>query len=176
MTNQEFYDLLDSWENIEVLLQYLIDYPKHIRTLIDIGLKDSRSSSWRAIWLADKIHEKQAHLIQPYIPELITSLRYINNESKKRHLLKLISLNKMPEEELSFLLEYCINEFTAAERPIAIRVHAMQVLFEISELEPDFKAELIQIIEHEKEYHGSAGIHSRGNKLLKKLEKQTMRN
>jgi hypothetical protein len=49
----------------------------------------------------------------------------------------------------------------------------MQVLYGISENEPDFKPELIQIIEQEMEYRPTPGIISRGSKLLKKLRKQT---
>jgi hypothetical protein len=45
----------------------------------------------------------------------------------------------------------------------------MQILFNIAQKEPDFSGELIELIEHEMEYHGSAGIASRGGKLLKKL-------
>lgn len=70
------------------------------------------------------------------------------------------------------MLDFCIHHFTTAEEPIAVRVHAMQILYNISETEPDFKPELIHIIEHELEYHSSAGIKSRGGKLLKKLRKE----
>lgn len=45
----------------------------------------------------------------------------------------------------------------------------MQILFEISEYEPGFKPELIQLIEHEIEYHASPGIISRGKSLLSTL-------
>ena len=48
----------------------------------------------------------------------------------------------------------------------------MQILFNISEREPELKHELIQLIEHEIEYHSSAGIKSRGSKLLRKLYRQ----
>ena len=173
MNRQELYDLLDSWENIQILIQHLIDHPEQIDLLMDIALNDTRKSSWRAAWLIDKVHEKQAGLIQPYIPEMILALRSINDDAKKRHFLKLISLNRLPGQQLSFLLDFCLNEFTNANQAVAIRVHAMQVLYEISETEPEFKHELIQLIGHEIEYHNSPGISSRGRKLLKKLAVQT---
>ncbi len=173
MTRDEFYDLLDSWDNIYLLIDYLVDNPKHIDMVFEIGFGEKEAKSWRAIWLADKIHEKNPELIQPYIPWMIEDLKTTKNESKIRHLLKLISLNPIPEHEMSFLLEYCIANFTNAEIPVAIRVHAMQTLYEISELEPDFKHELMEMIEHEMDFHATAGINSRGKKLLKKLYKQT---
>ena len=44
------------------------------------------------------------------------------------------------------------------------------------EIEPEFKQELIQLIEHEMEFHSTAGIKSRGKKLLKKLYAQLENN
>jgi hypothetical protein len=91
------------------------------------------------------------------------------NSGKKRHLLKLISLNDIQEENVALLLNHCIDVFTSATEPVAVRVHAMQILFNIAQKEPDFSGELTELIEHEMEYHGSAGLTSRGKKLLKKL-------
>ncbi len=172
MKQEQFFELLDTWDNIHLLIQYLIDYPKKIDILIEIGLDDQIKNSWRAIWLSDKIHEKKPELIRPYIPQYISFLNKTKNEGKKRHMLKLIGLNPIPEKDISFLLEYCLSEFTNAEMSVAIRVHAMQILYEISEFEPEFKHELIQLIEHEMEFHSTAGIKSRGKKLLKKLYAQ----
>jgi hypothetical protein len=84
-------------------------------------------------------------------------------------LLKLISLHPFQEKDVALLLDFCIGIFTNASEEIAVRVHAMQILFNITLLEPDFTGELIGLIENEIEHHGSAGIRSRGNKLLQKL-------
>jgi hypothetical protein len=100
----------------------------------------------------------------------MTDFMLITKKSgKKRHLLKLISLHDIPEEKMAILLNFCIDVFTNAAEDIAVRVHAMQILFNIAQKEPDFAGELIGLIEHEIEFHGSAGISSRGGKLLKKL-------
>ena len=65
-----------------------------------------------------------------------------------------------------------MNTFTSAKEPIANRVHAMQILYNISDEEPELKPELLEIIQHEIEYHPTPGIRSRGTKLAKKLQKQ----
>ena len=93
---------------------------------------------------------------------------------KKRHFLKLISLNKIDEKHYLFLMDYCLDAFTSGKEPVAVRVHAMQILFNLSENEPDFKPELLAIIQHEMELHPSAGIHSRGKKLAKKSHRQIL--
>lgn len=169
MKQVDFSVLENSPEEVYFMADCLLTYPEKIPGLINFGLHSFEKASWRALWVADKIHEKQPALIRPFIAQMVDALQTTDNESKLRHLLKLISLNELPPEKLSFLLDFCLRELTDAARPVAIRVHAMQILYEISVLEPDFKPELAQVIEHEMDFHGSAGINSRGKVLLKKL-------
>ncbi|MDP3434554.1 MAG: hypothetical protein Q8T04_16560 [Bacteroidota bacterium] len=169
MTENELYTLILSWENIALVVQHISIFPENLDRLMSIALNDQLDKSWRAMYLAEMIHEKHPELILPFLPLMTEFLLTTQNASKKRHLLKLISLHDIPEEKMALLLNFCIEEFTNPEEPIAVRVHAMQILFNIAQKEPDFTGELINLIEHEIEYHGSAGISSRGRKLLKKL-------
>jgi hypothetical protein len=169
MNESKLQSLIHSWENLNLIVRHISDHPEYLNVLIKIALDDSQPQNWRAIWMVDKIHEKHPELILPYLEPMTDFLLTTQNTSKKRHLLKLISLNNLPEENLGRLLNYCIDVFSNAAEPVAVRVHAMQILFNIAQKEPDFSGELIELIEHEMEYHGSAGIASRGNKLLKKL-------
>jgi hypothetical protein len=70
---------------------------------------------------------------------------------------------------MAVLLDFCINIFTNPAEDIAVRVHAMQVLYRIAEKEPDFSGELIGLVEFELEHNSSAGIASRAKKMLPKL-------
>ncbi len=169
MTENELFDLLQSGENIPLITSHLTIHPEGIETLMNIALTDGPNSTWRAAWIADKIHELHSDLIAPYLPVVINFVLKTANTGKKRHLLKLISLHDIPEDQIVLLMNYCGKVFSNAAEPVAVRVHAMQILFNIAQKEPDFKGELIDWIEHEIEYHGSAGIASRGRKLLKKL-------
>lgn len=169
MTDNDLYTLILSWENIALVVRHISDFPENLDRLMSIAMNDELDKSWRAMYLAEIIHEKHPELIVPFLPAMTEFLLTTQNASKKRHLLKLISLHDIPEEKLGILLNYCIAEFTNAAEPIAVRVHAMQILFNIAQKEPDFASELISLIENEIEFHGSAGIASRGGKLLKKL-------
>ena len=169
MTENELYTLILSWENIALVVRHISDFPENLDRLMSIATNDEQDKSWRAMYLAEIIHEKHPELIVPFLPVMTEFLLTTQNASKKRHLLKLISLNDIPEEKLALLLNFCIEEFTNAVEPIAVRVHAMQILFNIAQKERDFTGELISLIENEIEFHGSAGISSRGGKLLKKL-------
>ncbi len=169
MNENDVRTLLQSWENLALLVRYIADYPECLDIIMDKVFDDSEPENWRAAWMVDKIQERHPDLVVPYIPAMTSFVLKTQNSGKKRHLLKLISLNDIQEENMAVLLNYCIEVFTNAAEPVAVRVHAMQILFNISQKEPDFAGELIGMIEHEMEYHGSAGIASRGKKLLQKL-------
>lgn len=169
MTENDVQTLIQSWENLALMVRYIADYPEYLDVIINKALDDSQPENWRPMWMIDKIHEKHPEQVLPYLPVLTEFLPKTTNSGKKRHLLKLISLHDIPEEKIAFLLNYCIEVFTDAKEPVAVRVHAMQVLFNIAQKEADFAGELILLIEHEIEYHGSAGITARGRKLLRKL-------
>lgn len=169
MTEIEVQTLIQSWENLAILVRYIADYPEYLDIIMTKALDDSQPENWRAAWMIDKIHEKHPELVVPYFPALTDFVLSTQNAGKKRHLLKLISLHDIPEENMALLFNYCTEVFSNAAEPVAIRVHAMQILFNIAQKEPDFAGELIDLIEHEMEYHGSAGISSRGQKILRKL-------
>jgi hypothetical protein len=152
-----------------MLARYLTDNPDLLPSLIKIG-GNEKDSTWRAFWIADHIHKQHPELIVPFLPEITEMALITKDRAKKRHLLKLISLNKIPEEKMGELLNFCAGRFADASEPVAVRVHAMQVLFNIAVEQPDFAGELIDLIEHEPEFHSSAGITSRGRKLLRKLK------
>lgn len=172
MTENELYDLLDSWENIEHVIQIISKSEQDLAVLMQLALHHPKQRSWRAAYLVDKIHDDFPELILPYLPQIIKKLPEEKNASKRRHWLKLVSMNALSEQDCGLLFDYCYKAFTSAKEAIAVRVHAMQILYNISEYEHDLKPELQQIIEHEMLYHPSAGIRSRGKKILQKLQKQ----
>jgi hypothetical protein len=174
MNETELFELIQSGENVPLIARYISDHPEFMETLMTILLKDGEDTSWRAAWITDKIHETMPEIVVPYLPVLTKFALITKDTGKKRHILKLISLYPVPDENMSELLDLCLNFFTNPAEPVAVRVHAMQVLFRITEKEPEFSGELIDLIEHEIEFHGSAGISSRGKKLLRKLYKNKM--
>ncbi len=169
MTENEIKILIRSWENLAILVRYISDYPEYLNLIMDKVLDESQHENWRAAWMVDKIHDRHPDLVLPYLPVMTEFVLITKSAGKKRHLLKLISLHDIPEEKMALLLNFCFEVYTNSTEPVAVRVHAMQILFNIAQKEPDFTGELINLIENEIELHGSAGIASRGRKLLEKL-------
>lgn len=172
MTKKDLLELLNSWDNLPVIVKEIGNNPEYFSVLIKIALYSKEHVSWRAAYMVDKVCENYPELILPYIEDIIQQIKVEKHAGKKRHFLRQISLNPIPETHFGFLVDYCLNATSSAKERPAVRVHAMQILYNISEKEPDLKPEILAVIEHEIEYHSTAGIRSRGSKLVKKLRKQ----
>jgi hypothetical protein len=172
MTKEELIDLINLWENLPYLQSEIIRIPELYLMLIEIAFYNSNPKSWRAAYLVDKINDKYPDLLRPFLNEMIEQLKIEKSHSKKRHFLKLISQNELPSELQGFMLDFCIKTFTSAKEALAVRVHALQILYNISEKEPGLKPEILSLIEYKMENNSSAGIISRGNKIAAKLRMQ----
>ncbi len=172
MTENDILKVIESWENFQFALQQIEQNPEYIPVLMKVAIHSNNPNSWKALYLADKLHDILPKEIVPYLPEMTEQLKTEKHHGKKRHLLKLISQNQILPNTSGFLMDYCMNTFTSDKEPVANRVHAMQIMYNISETEPELKPELLEIILQEMEFHPSPGIVSRGTKLAKKLQRQ----
>lgn len=168
MTEKDHLKLIESWDYFEIILQHLDSDQSFLKSFIAFALYNKHPNSWRALYIVDKLYDKHPDWIEPYIPEMIERLKTENHHGKKRHLLKLISQSEVEPQYSGFLVDYCLNVFTS-EEPVANRVHAMQVLYNISDKEPGLKPELLDIIQQEIEFRPTPGIRARGSKLARKL-------
>ena len=175
MTKEEIFELILSWENLPLLIAEAEKDPGYLPILLDIAISNQHPKSWRAAWVADKVHDRHPEWITPYLPQMIRQLRSHPSDAIKRHFLKFISLHEVPVRHHPFLMDYCLDRFTSSDEPVSVRVYAMQILCNIAEREPDFKPELRSIIEHEMELHPTPGILSRGKRLMKQLTKKSTR-
>lgn len=172
MTSEDWLELIGSWENLELIAGEVLARPEKLNSLMEVALYSDHPKSWRAAWVADKIHDSRPDLIVPFLEKITLQLKEETQPGKKRQFLKLVSMHEIPERYRSFLMNYCLDSFMSAEEPVAIRVYALQILFHISEAEPVFKPELLSIIEHETELHPAPGVRARGKKLAGMLIKQ----
>jgi hypothetical protein len=171
MTQKELLELLDSWDNLNIIKQEAVNSSVHFDLLMEIALNHTKKRSWRAAYVVDQIHDNHPELVRPFLSKMVKKLEVEKNHSKKRHFLKLISMNEIQEKDIGFLFDFCMETLTSEEPP-AVRVHAMQILYNISEKQPGLKPELLAVIQHEMEYHSTAGIISRGKRITRKLERQ----
>ncbi len=126
---------------------------------------------WRAAWVMEIVSEKYPELVYPYITEIIEQLPLFQSGGLKRHFSKILLVCSIPETHLGILLNTCFEWLLSAKSEIAVRVHCMQLIYNISELEPDIKPELIAALETIIPLH-TGGVQNRGKKLLYELYKE----
>ena len=124
--------------------------------------------AWRSCWIIDNATENKPELLVPFIPDIIKQFIITQNGSLKRHFTRILCRHEIPEEFLSQVVNRCFDLLSPVEA-IAVRVNAMQVLFNVSQREPGLKQELAAVLESLLEEGGSAGFISRTEKLLKQL-------
>jgi hypothetical protein len=125
----------------------------------------------RASWVVSTCFDRWPYLVHPYLSDMIEYIPYAPHTGIKRSLLKILAQSNIPELKMGELLNICF-EYMENDMPVAVKVHAMQIIYNISEKEPDIKPELITVIEDQLP-RNSTGFQNRGSKLLKKLYEET---
>ena len=160
-----------SKENTALIVEYVGTDAKRFDALMKLFLYDEYRVIQRAAWVVGNLCKAHAALATPYLPEMVEHLKKPGiHDAVKRNTLRFMQDIDMPESLWGELAEICFQYLTSMEEAVAIKVFAMTVLFNIVKEVPELKEELQYAIEDQLPY-GSAGFKSRGNKILKALQK-----
>jgi len=124
--------------------------------------------AWRACWIIDNAAEKFPELLADKLSDLIAGLLVTKDSSLIRHFTRILCRYEIPEKFLGPIVNRSF-ELLAPSEPPAVRVYAMQLLFNITQRQPDLKGELIAVIRDLIEEGGSAVFINRAKKLLRLL-------
>ena len=107
------------------------------------------------------------------IDEILERLPKINNESIQGTFLKVFQIIDLGlvKEKLGILAGICFDLIDKRMERKAAKVYAIEILYKVSQYEPELKNELMLIIETLSEYESPA-FQSRGAQILKKLYKE----
>jgi hypothetical protein len=171
LTDYLLYDLSKS--HTDRLAAKAANEPQIISELWDIAISDAEPENWRAAWVMKSIWELQPALILPWHTKMISVLPTLTKDGVKREFLKIISETSLPDDDelLGVLLETCFRYLAAPAEPIAIKIHSINILQQISQRIPDIIPELCTTIEVAMQ-EGSAGIVNRGSRTLQALRRQ----
>ena len=158
-------------ENVTEVAHSIMGDPSRFKQLMQLFFSKEYRVNQRAAWVMSHCVDKQPELIIPYLPKMVKNLYKPTNDAIKRNTMRVFQLVDIPESLWGETLEKCFEYMESNSEPIAVRVFAMTVAYQISQNVPEIKHELKELIE-EMMVYGSAGIKSRGGKLLKKLEKE----
>ncbi len=156
--------------NTTRITNWISDHQDRFDALIHLFLHDEYRVVQRAAWVLSKCTEMHPQLILPHLEPLIDNLEHPKHEAVLRNTLKAMSEIDVPERQMGKLATICFDLLLEPQTAIATKVHAMQVLANFCQKEPDLAPELRLVIEDQWEY-ASAGFKSRGKKVLKQLDK-----
>jgi hypothetical protein len=131
-------------------------------------LSGDRRLAWRSCWILDCASEDFPGLLEGKIPQIISALLVTKDSSLKRHFTRILCRYTIPEEYQGAIIDRSFGLMAPVE-PAAVRVNAMQLLFNISQQIPELRGELRLVIEALLEEGGSAGFVNRCGKLLRQL-------
>ena len=123
---------------------------------------------WRACWIFEEVCIQHNHIKYQYLEKVAKLYTKTSHESLQRMLGKILTSTNVPDDYESIILNTAFERFQDPQKAIAVRVHAMQIAFNLVKKYPDLKNELKSTIQH---YYdtGSRGFKSRAGKLLAQL-------
>jgi len=169
----DFRDLLTdihSGMGKDLLIAEVIKSESHFSTLLELALHEKDPLAWRACWVLDGSDELKPGLARKYIGQIVKALPRLESKGTLRSLLRLLSRYDIPEEEQGLLIDLCFSYLVSEKYPVAVKAHAMQIIYLHVLLYPELKDELIAVIE-DQAANNSVGFKSRGRRLIKQMEK-----
>ena len=149
------------------------------KSLLDAALsimqKNEPDLSYRASYALlhafEIVLKTDAQGVLDQINEIIFHLRSYVHQGTQRNAIKILTLCplKLVEDNLGLLADICIDWLLSSQRSIAVKVHAMQVLYMICQIEPGLVPEARETIRQCLERNPSKGVQSRSKRILDKL-------
>jgi len=131
-------------------------------------LNDPRK--WRAAWILDGCDEKNPGIAENYISRIINELDTLHSMGTLRSMLRLLSRYEIPAKQRGRMLDKCFSYMQSELYPVAVKVYAMQIVYNLSRIYPELRRELALTIEEQIE-NNSAGFRARGNLILKQMQR-----
>jgi len=172
---QSLYDLLlldTSRRTTDLIIDLVSQSNALLNNLIDIYFQNEEPVSRRAAWAIDILSESRDILNENHYSKMVQMLHSFHHDGLKRHTLRMLSRAPLPTgDQMGMLLSVCFDWLTKQTESVAVKVHCMEILYRISQGEPDLKQELADTIEWRMEEE-LPGFRNKGNKLLAKLRRE----
>lgn len=139
------------------------------KMLLDLALNEKDPIAWRAAWILDGSDELHPGLASNFISHIVQSLPGLVSKGTLRSILRMLCRYDIPEKEQGIIIDLCFQYLVSELYPVAVKVHAMQIIYNHVLLYPELKDELITVITDQVD-NNTVGFKSRGKRLIKKME------
>lgn len=154
----------------ELYIQEVIGTEGFFESLLELALFDKDPVAWRASWVLDGSDEQEPGLAGKSLVKIVKALPSLESKGSLRSLLRMLSRYDIPEKVQGLLIDLCFGYLTSELFPVAVKAHAMLIIYQHVLLYPELKDELVAVLEDQME-NNSVGFASRGKRLIKQMEK-----
>jgi len=122
--------------------------PELFEPMLMIGLGNDRPKATRALRALFVLLENNPILADPFLGDILDTTEKCSDESIMFNLLHLLTAVNLPEDDeyIGRLTNICLDWIERKVERVAIKVYALDLLFRISLIYPEFKQELKLII------------------------------
>lgn len=167
-TLEDLLMLEHSRRNTDLVSGLILQKPEIFDQLMELFLRNEEPVSRRAAWVIDSVSEEKEDLLQPYVPDIIAALPGFKHDGMKRHSLRMIARSDIPDRQTGELMNICFEWLLSPHEAVAAKVYCIDILYRLSQTEPDLKTELADSIEWRLNEE-SPGFRNHGAKVLAKL-------
>lgn len=158
--------------NTLLIVNYIGNDTEKLEELWNLTINEPSPIPERASWALNHYLEKYPLFVDFIYHKIMPHIEKFKNEPVQRNLFRILAmLETYKEEHIPALLDLAFEYMLAPAKAVAVKVHCMQVLYNISQVEIDIKQELIYAIEEEMPKN-SIGFKSRGSRIIKKLQRE----
>lgn len=159
-----------SKENTLLITNWIGDKTERFYQLMELFLHEEYRIVQRAAWVLSHCAERHPTLILPHLEDLLSAMETPKHDAVLRNGLKILADINLTPDLMGRAATLAFDLLAHPKSPVAIKVHSMQLLANICQVEPDLAGELRILIEDQWE-ESTAGFKSRGKKILLQLEK-----
>ena len=160
---------LPSGTEKDLYIREVGDSEEKFSILLDLALNGKDPVAWRAAWILDGSDELNPGLASNCLPKIIQKLPGMKSTGTLRCLLRLLARYSIEENEQGILIDLCFGYMVSELYPVAVKVHAMQIIYNHVLIYPELKEELVTVIEDQVN-NNTVGFKSRGMRIIRQLE------
>ena len=157
-----------SRSNTDKIASAIGNDPFEFKKIIDIIYKEEAPLPQRASWLLTIVNNNHPKLLEPYLKLFIDTIKKIKNDAPKRNMINVLATHKIPKKLQGKLIDLCFELMVSSEEKVAVKVHAMQCIANLTNEHPELKGELKAAIEDQLP-KTTAAFGARARLVLKKL-------
>jgi len=171
MPLKELLSIAPSRSQVDFVAGIIAGKPDLFEDLWEAMFAGTPKEAWRAAWVADTCSENDPELIRPYLRELAGKLPSIRSNQVRRHATRILARSPLDERDHAVLINTCFDWLMDKDVDVAVKVHCMDILYRVSQAEPEIRQELFASIEYQMP-EGTPGFCNRGRKIMSLLMKE----